>query len=176
MRLSNYAGSLFRPRLLFDHPRLALGDQRLEVGGLARGGSPVLLDYRGFEGRPRVFVNDAERHREGGWLEGHEHVRERAVRLVVHQHVVCCDATLAHGHDFELEFHDGTLWMRADSGEELWEIFSTSSPPIVALLRRLDERRGEEFHDAFVELFESYRGDGGVRAPRRYLLTLGRRR
>src|SRR5207302_509756 len=64
VRLSNYAGSLFRPRLLFDHPRLALGDQRLEVGGLARGGSPVLLDYRGFEGRPRVFVNDAERHRE----------------------------------------------------------------------------------------------------------------
>ena len=31
-------------------------------------------------------------------------MRERAVRLVVHQHVVCGDATLAHGHDFELEF------------------------------------------------------------------------
>jgi hypothetical protein len=35
----------------------------------------------------------------------------------------------------------------------------------------------EEFHHAFVELYESYRtGEGGVRAPRRYLLVLGRRK
>ena len=29
------------------------------------------------------------------------------------------------GEDFELEFVDGTLWIDADSGEELWELFST---------------------------------------------------
>ncbi|HEY3921586.1 MAG TPA: methyltransferase domain-containing protein [Gaiellaceae bacterium] len=80
------------------------------------------------------------------------------------------------GDDFELEFEDGTLWIDAESGEELWELFSTSSPPVVSLLRKLDERGTAEFHQAFVELFESYREADRVRAPRRYLLTLGRRR
>ena len=38
------------------------------------------------------------------------------------------------GEDFELEFVDGTLWIDADSGEELWELFSSSSPPVIALI------------------------------------------
>jgi SAM-dependent methyltransferase len=80
------------------------------------------------------------------------------------------------GEEFELEFDDGTLWLDAESGEELWLIFSTSSPPLLSLLRRLDDSGAEDFHRAFVALFESYRQGGRVRAPRRYLLTLGRRR
>jgi SAM-dependent methyltransferase len=81
------------------------------------------------------------------------------------------------GEDFELEFEDGTLWLEADSAEEIWKLFSESAPPVVALLRQLDERQGEQFHQAFVELYESYRTEeGGVRAPRRYLLVLGRRK
>jgi SAM-dependent methyltransferase len=80
------------------------------------------------------------------------------------------------GEDFELEFHDGTLWIDATSGEELWLLFSVSSPPVIGLMSLLDEAQGEEFHRAFVELFESYREGDTVRAPRRYLLTLGRRR
>ena len=43
------------------------------------------------------------------------------------------------GEDFELEFEDGTLWLEADDGEELWELFSQSAPPVIALLGRLDE-------------------------------------
>ena len=79
--------------------------------------------------------------------------------------------------DFELEFEDGTLWLEADSGEEIWTLFSESAPPVVSLLARLDAERGEEFHRAFVELYESYRTpEGGVRAPRRYLLVLGTRK
>ncbi len=80
------------------------------------------------------------------------------------------------GEDFELEFVDGTLWINAESGESLWEIFSSSSPPIVILMAKLDAERGEAFHKAFVELYESYREGDAIRAPRRYLLTLGRRR
>jgi ubiquinone/menaquinone biosynthesis C-methylase UbiE len=81
------------------------------------------------------------------------------------------------GEDFELEFEDGTLWIEADSGEEIWSLFSESAPPVIALIKRLDERQLEEFHQAFVELYESYRtADGGIRAPRRYLLVLGRRK
>jgi len=79
--------------------------------------------------------------------------------------------------DFELDFEDGTLWLEAADGEEIWELFSTSAPPVVALLRRLDPVSAEEFHRAFVELYEGYRTpDGAVRAPRRYLLSLGTRR
>jgi SAM-dependent methyltransferase len=81
------------------------------------------------------------------------------------------------GEDFELEFEDGTLWLEADSGEEIWTLFSESAPPVIALLKQLDDAGREDFHQAFVELYESYRTkDGGVRAPRRYLLVLGRRK
>jgi ubiquinone/menaquinone biosynthesis C-methylase UbiE len=79
--------------------------------------------------------------------------------------------------DFELEFEDGTLWLEASSGEEIWKLFSESAPPVIALVERLDAQQADEFHDAFVEHYESYRsGDAGVRAPRRYLLVLGRRK
>jgi ubiquinone/menaquinone biosynthesis C-methylase UbiE len=81
------------------------------------------------------------------------------------------------GEEFELEFEDGTLWLEASSGEEIWKLFSESAPPVIALIERLDAEHAEEFHEAFVELYESYRsGDGGIRAPRRYLLVLGRRK
>ena len=79
--------------------------------------------------------------------------------------------------DFELDFEDGTLWLEAESAEVIWELFSTSAPPVLALLRRLDDARAEEFHRAFVELYEGYRTpEGEIRAPRRYLLVLGTRR
>jgi ubiquinone/menaquinone biosynthesis C-methylase UbiE len=81
------------------------------------------------------------------------------------------------GEDFELEFEDGTLWLEASSGEEIWTLFSESAPPVIALVQRLNAEQVEEFHRAFVELYESYRTkDGDIRAPRRYLLVLGRRK
>ncbi len=80
------------------------------------------------------------------------------------------------GEEFELEFSDGTLWTDAESGEELWELFSRSAPPLRALLDRLEPERAESFHEAFVALYERYREGDRIRAPRRYLLTLGTRR
>ena len=81
------------------------------------------------------------------------------------------------GEDFDLEFEDGTLWLEADSGEEIWKLFSESAPPVIALVKRLDGEQAEQFHQAFVELYEGYRTkEGRVRAPRRYLLVLGRRK
>ncbi len=81
------------------------------------------------------------------------------------------------GDDFELEFDDGTLWIEAGSPDEVWELFSGSVPPLRALVEQLDPARREEFHQAFVELYASYGdGQGGIRAPRRYLLVLGRRK
>lgn len=80
------------------------------------------------------------------------------------------------GDDFTLDFHDGILWLTAASGEDVWELFSTTAPPVMTLRERLDDEQAEAFHRAFVELYESYRENGGIRAPRRYLLVLGRRR
>jgi ubiquinone/menaquinone biosynthesis C-methylase UbiE len=81
------------------------------------------------------------------------------------------------GEEFELEYEDGTLWLEADSSEEIWKLFSESAPPVIALLDQLDASGREDFHRAFVELYDGYRTkEGGVRAPRRYLLVLGRRK
>jgi SAM-dependent methyltransferase len=81
------------------------------------------------------------------------------------------------GEEFELDFEDGTLWLEAASGEEIWTLFSESAPPVIALLAQLDGARQEEFHQAFVSFYEGYRTpEGGIRAPRRYLLVLGRRK
>jgi ubiquinone/menaquinone biosynthesis C-methylase UbiE len=81
------------------------------------------------------------------------------------------------GEEFELEFEDGTLWLEAESGEEIWKLFSESAPPVIALVKQLNDEKREAFHRAFVDLYESYRTkDGDVRAPRRYLLVLGRRK
>jgi ubiquinone/menaquinone biosynthesis C-methylase UbiE len=78
--------------------------------------------------------------------------------------------------DFELDFHDGSLWIDASSGEELWELVSTTAPTVTALIEKLDTNGVDEFHRAFVELYEGYRKDDRICAPRRYLLTTGRRR
>src|SRR5262249_11436500 len=80
------------------------------------------------------------------------------------------------GEDFGLEFEDGTLTLEADSGEEVWTLFSESAPPVVSLVAKLDEGRREEFRQALVELYEGYRTEDGIRAPRRYLNVLGKRK
>ena len=81
------------------------------------------------------------------------------------------------GEDFQLEFEDGTVWLEAESAEEIWTLFSESAPPVISLIRRLEPVQVEEFHQAFLELYEGYRtGEGAIRAPRRYLLVLGTRR
>jgi SAM-dependent methyltransferase len=80
------------------------------------------------------------------------------------------------GDDFELEFHDGTAWLNAESGEEIWQLFSNAAAPVRALVALLDEDKREEFHRAFVDFYEGYRDGDTIRAPRRYLLTVGTRR
>ena len=81
------------------------------------------------------------------------------------------------GEDFELEFSDGTLWIDAGSGEELWELVSRLvAAGDGAREQARQPRAAEDFHRGFVELYEGYRDGDRIRAPRRYLLTLGTRR
>ena len=46
----------------------------------------------------------------------------------------------------------------------------------MTLVSQLDSAAAEDFHRGFVELCEGYRDGNRIRAPRRYLLTLGTRR
>jgi hypothetical protein len=66
--------------------------------------------------------------------------------------------------------------MVAPSGEDIWEVFVTGYRPTKAAAASLDADRREDFHGAWVALFESYRDGDLVRRPREYLLTTGRRR
>lgn len=77
---------------------------------------------------------------------------------------------------FELEFiHD--VWIQAgESGETIWELLTTSSPPFKALADGLDAQRRAELHAAWVEFYESHRSDDGIRVPHGYLVILGQRR
>jgi SAM-dependent methyltransferase len=80
------------------------------------------------------------------------------------------------GEDFELEFVTGDSVLEADSGESVWQLFSTEYGPTKTLADSLDDERREELHRAFVELHEASRTDGRIEFSRTYLLTLGTRK
>jgi SAM-dependent methyltransferase len=80
------------------------------------------------------------------------------------------------GETFELEFekHDSPLAL--PSGEQYWELFSTSYGPTKTAVEALEPDRREEFHRAWVEFGDARREGDGMVHHREYLLTLGTRR
>lgn len=80
------------------------------------------------------------------------------------------------GEAFELELLERSSPQTGRSGEEVWQLFSTSFGPLKTLGDSLERDRREELHRAFVEYYEGYRTADGIAAPREYLLILGRRR
>ena len=80
------------------------------------------------------------------------------------------------GDAFDLELSEHVSTLRVASGEEYWELFSTSYGPTKTLADSLGERR-EELHRDWVDFFEqNYRADGEIVHTREYLLVLGTRR
>jgi SAM-dependent methyltransferase len=73
-----------------------------------------------------------------------------------------------------IEFH--TWVLDAESGDAVWQLWSSSAPPFKAMVDQLDDGRREALREAYVEYCERYRDGDGVRVPRTYLLVLGRRR
>jgi SAM-dependent methyltransferase len=78
--------------------------------------------------------------------------------------------------DFELELEVLDTVHRPSSGEEAWEVFSTSYGPTKTLAEALDEARREELHRSWVELYERSRVGDGIEHHRHYLRVLGTRR
>ena len=80
------------------------------------------------------------------------------------------------GEWFELELEEHTSTWRVPSGEDYWELYSTSYGPAKTLADSLGRRR-EELRRAWVEFFESnYRANGEIAHTREYLLVVGERR
>ncbi len=80
------------------------------------------------------------------------------------------------GDAFDLELVPTTTDQTGKSGEEMWQLFSTSFGPTKVLLDQLDAERGEELHRALVAFWEESRDGDEIRQPRAYLVTLGTRR
>ena len=80
------------------------------------------------------------------------------------------------GEWFELDLEEHVSTLRVPSGEDYWELFSTSYGPTRTLAESLGERR-VDLHTAWVDFFESnYRVNGEIVHTREYLLIVGRRR
>ena len=77
---------------------------------------------------------------------------------------------------FELEIEEHASTLRVPSGEDYWELFSTSYGPTKTLADSLGDRR-EELHRDWVDFFETtYREGDEIAHTREYLLVLGTRR
>ena len=77
---------------------------------------------------------------------------------------------------FELELEEHVSTLRMPSGEDYWELFSTSYGPTKVLAESLGDRR-EQLHREWVEFFETeYRTNGEIAHTREYLLVVGTRR
>ena len=80
------------------------------------------------------------------------------------------------GDAFELQLEEHVSTLRVPSGEDYWELFSTSYGPTKTLADGLGDRR-EDLHRDWVEFFETnYRTNGEIAHTRDYLLVLGTRR
>ena len=80
------------------------------------------------------------------------------------------------GDAFELRYEEGDAPQPGESGEEVWELFSTAYGPTKALASSLDDEQREALRSDWIEYFEQFRDNGGVSQPRPYVLVLGKRR
>jgi SAM-dependent methyltransferase len=80
------------------------------------------------------------------------------------------------GDSFELAFEDHISPLALGSGEDYWELFSSSYGPTKTAVEALDDRRREDFHRAWVDFADGLRQGDGIVHERGYLLTLGTRR
>jgi SAM-dependent methyltransferase len=81
------------------------------------------------------------------------------------------------GDSFDLVFEHHVSTLRVPTGEDYWQLFSSSYGPTKALAESLDDDRREEFHRTWVDFFDTeYAADGEVAHAREWLLVLGTRR
>jgi ubiquinone/menaquinone biosynthesis C-methylase UbiE len=78
---------------------------------------------------------------------------------------------------FELDLQRHVSHLRVPSGEDYWRLFAMSYGPTKTLAESLDDDRREEFHQTWVDFFETnYKSNGEIDHDREWLFVLGTRR
>jgi SAM-dependent methyltransferase len=80
------------------------------------------------------------------------------------------------GESFDLRFEEGDAPQPGESGEDVWELFSTSYGPTKTLADSLDDEKRESLRRDWVEFFEQFREGDRISQPRPYVLVLGTRK
>ena len=80
------------------------------------------------------------------------------------------------GDAFDLRFEEGDVPQTGASGEEVWDLFSSSYGPTKTLAESLDEEKRESLKRDWIEFFEGFRDGDRVSQPRPYVLVLGTRK
>lgn len=81
------------------------------------------------------------------------------------------------GDAVELHIEEHVSTVHLPSGEACWQLFSSSYGPTKTAAEALDKNQSEQFHQTWVEFFDShYRSGNGNSHTREYLLVLGTRR
>ena len=81
------------------------------------------------------------------------------------------------GDSFDLDLSRHVSHLRVPTGEDYWQLFSSSYGPTRTLAESLDDDRRQEFHRAWVDFFESnYQSDGEIDHDREWLFVYGTRR
>jgi len=81
------------------------------------------------------------------------------------------------GDAFELDLQRYVSHLRVPSGEDYWRLFASSYGPTRTLADSLEDDRREEFHQSWVDFFETnYRRDGQIDHDREWLFVYGTRR
>lgn len=81
------------------------------------------------------------------------------------------------GDAFDLDIEECISTVNVPTGEDYWQLFLSSYGPTKTAAEALDEDRRVQFHQTWVEFFDTnYRSDNGVSHTREYLLVVGTRR
>ncbi len=80
------------------------------------------------------------------------------------------------GDAFDLDFVPDVWMQTGESGEAIWQLITTHSPPFRDLVESLDPGQRESLHREWVDYYESCRRDGVIHAPNEYMVILGTRR
>jgi SAM-dependent methyltransferase len=80
------------------------------------------------------------------------------------------------GTDFELQIEERVWTLEGDSPEDVWELVTTSAPPVKAFVDKLGPDELASFRAEMLEFWGGFAQDGRVVEPRSYLLVSGQRR
>ena len=136
---------------------------------LGAGGEPMAARFAAIDNHPRGLSVPGHGER---WLDvgtGTGAVALRAARARARVTGVDLSPVM-------VEFDEGELQLTAGSGEEMWRLFTSYDGVAKAQVDSLQRPRAQEYRRAFIAYHERHRANGRISLPRRYLLTLGRRR